>query len=130
MKKRIISIIVALIIVVPIYIIGGVFFDAGVGILAAIAFFETLGLKDSHKPYPTYIHNKLCMFMPIVVNTKPAANNAAAILADNCMFFSTILPPNAAPIPRKNIDKENANCTSLNVQPITVAISVENNENA
>lgn len=55
MKKRIISIIIALIIVVPIYIIGGVFFDAGVGILAAIAFFETLGLKDSHKPYPTYI---------------------------------------------------------------------------
>ena len=55
MKQRIISAIIAIAIVIPLFIIGGVVFKVGVAILAALSFLETLTLKESHKPYPGFI---------------------------------------------------------------------------
>lgn len=55
MKKRVVSAIVAIAIVIPLFLLGGIPFAIGVGIVAAIAYYETLGLKESHKPYPTLI---------------------------------------------------------------------------
>ena len=55
MKKRVISAVVALAIVIPIFIYGGFLFKLGATIVAALGFKETLKLKDSHKPYPLYI---------------------------------------------------------------------------
>ena len=55
MKQRVISAIVAIAIVVPFFIIGGIPFAVAVGVVAAIAYYETLSLKESHKPYPTFI---------------------------------------------------------------------------
>lgn len=52
MKKRIISAIVALIIVVPLIIIGNYFFAFGVAIISMLAYKELIDLKKSHNDYP------------------------------------------------------------------------------
>ena len=52
MKKRIISAIVALIIVVPLIILGNYFFAFGVCVLAILAYKELIDLKKSHNEYP------------------------------------------------------------------------------
>ena len=52
MKKRIISAIVALIIVVPLIILGNYFFAFGVCVIAMLAYKELIDLKKSHNEYP------------------------------------------------------------------------------
>ena len=52
MKTRVISAIVALAIVIPLFIIGKIPFAVGVALLAAQALKETVNLKESHHPYP------------------------------------------------------------------------------
>lgn len=52
MKKRVISAIVALIIVIPLLIIGGVWFNLGVGIIGLIGFDELLKTKSRTKKVP------------------------------------------------------------------------------
>ena len=48
MKQRVISAIVAAIIVIPLFLLGGWVFNAGVVALAALAYFEIINLKESH----------------------------------------------------------------------------------
>ena len=55
MKKRIISAIVALIIVVPLIILGGKPYIIGVGILSVLALKELIDLKKHNKKYPDLI---------------------------------------------------------------------------
>lgn len=55
MKQRIISGLILIAIAIPLFLLGGVVFKVGMVILAALAYKETLALKTSHKPYPTYI---------------------------------------------------------------------------
>ena len=55
MKQRVISAIVAIAIIVPLFLIGGIPFTIGAAIIGGLAFVETLALKESHKPYPAYI---------------------------------------------------------------------------
>lgn len=55
MKKRIISAIVALIIVVPLLIYGGKPFQIGVGILSVLGLKELIDLKKHHKKLPNLI---------------------------------------------------------------------------
>ena len=55
MKTRVISAIVAAIIVVPLVIIGGWVFSLGVAVLAALAFLEIIKLKESHGNLPNII---------------------------------------------------------------------------
>ena len=55
MKKRVISAVIALAIVIPLYLIGGIPYRLGIALLAALAFKETLDLKESHHPYPGII---------------------------------------------------------------------------
>ncbi len=55
MKTRIISAIVALLITVPLIILGGVYFEIGIGVLAALAFKEIVDLPKSHGKYPKFI---------------------------------------------------------------------------
>ena len=52
MKKRIISAIVALIIVVPLIILGNYFFAFGVCVIAMLAYKELIDLKKAHNEYP------------------------------------------------------------------------------
>lgn len=52
MKKRVISAIVALIIVVPLIIVGGKPFEIGVGVLSVLGLKEFIDLKKHHKKIP------------------------------------------------------------------------------
>ncbi len=55
MKKRIISAIVALLIVVPLLLIGDYYWAALVAIIGALGYKEVLDLKKSHNEYPVLI---------------------------------------------------------------------------
>ena len=55
MKKRILSAIVMLIIVIPVIWLGDEVFRIGVGIISLLALKEILDLKKSHKPYPYFV---------------------------------------------------------------------------
>ena len=55
MKKRVISAIVALAIALPIFIFGGFLWKVAAALLSALAFKETINLKESHNKYPLYI---------------------------------------------------------------------------
>lgn len=55
MKTRIISAIVALLIFIPLFIIGGMVFDIAVFILAVLGLKEFLGIKKSKKEIPIFI---------------------------------------------------------------------------
>lgn len=63
MKTRVISAIIALAIVIPLFLIGGFLWEIGVAIITALAYYEILKLKVSHKPYPNII--KLLGFIGI-----------------------------------------------------------------
>ncbi|MEG2457709.1 MAG: phosphatidate cytidylyltransferase [Bacilli bacterium] len=55
MKKRIISGLIALIIVIPLIIVGGIPYYIGVCVLAVLAFRELMGLKEKEKDIPKVI---------------------------------------------------------------------------
>ena len=55
MKQRVISAVVAIIIVVPLLLLGGIPFAIGIGLLGAIALWELLRLRDKKKPYPMVV---------------------------------------------------------------------------
>ena len=52
MKKRIISAVVALIIVLPIIFLGGYAYYAGVGLLSLIGFYEIINVREKEKSIP------------------------------------------------------------------------------
>ena len=64
MKKRIISAIIALVITVPLIILGGIPFQIALMLIAAIAYKEIIDLKQSHKeiPFIMIILGVLAMF--------------------------------------------------------------------
>lgn len=74
MKKRVISAIIAIAIVIPLFIVGGILFKVGAAILAGMAYIETLSLKESHKPYPGFIKvlGFLCLEMLVLSNLDAA----------------------------------------------------------
>ena len=49
MKQRVISAVIALIIVIPLFLIGGIPYSVGVGLIAALAFKEIIDLKENKK---------------------------------------------------------------------------------
>lgn len=55
MKKRVISAIVALIIVIPLLVLGGYWFYGAIGIVGLIAFYELISLRETEKKLPVFI---------------------------------------------------------------------------
>ncbi len=55
MKTRVISAIVAIAIVIPLFLLGGIPFAIGVALISALAYKEIVDLKNSHKSYSTFI---------------------------------------------------------------------------
>ena len=99
MKQRVVSAIVAIIIVVPLLILGGIPFAIGIGALAALAFLETLNLKDSHTAYPTLMKvlGFICLelivfnkytggFVYTGINYLPVALSALTLLIPSIFF--------------------------------------------
>jgi CDP-diglyceride synthetase len=72
MKQRVISAIVAAIIVVPIFLLGGWVFNLGVVVLASLAYLEILKLKESHKNFPNII--RVLGFLALVLVTLSGFN--------------------------------------------------------
>ena len=72
LKVRIISAIVALIIVIPLLIIGGIPYYIGVGIIGIIGFNEMLTLIDKEKKLPTLVKylSMLCFVLFILTGIK------------------------------------------------------------
>ncbi len=70
------------------------------------------------------------MLMPSSVTIRPERKSVVPMIVDSRMFFSTIFPKKAAPMPRKKMPNENAHWTSACVLPIWAAISEENLVNA
>lgn len=69
MKKRVISAIVAALIVIPVCYFGGNYYRIGVGILAVLGFTEFLMAKDNIKEIPNMVKilSYLCLFMFIAL---------------------------------------------------------------
>ena len=67
---------------------------------------------------------------PSAVTHSPDRKSDVPTMVETRMLRSTILPKNAAPMPRKKMPSENANCTSFCVEPMAFAISVEKFVNA
>ena len=59
-----------------------------------------------------------------------ASVSVVPIMVESLMLRSTILPKNAAPMPRKKMPSEKANCTARSLSPMCRAISVEKLVNA
>lgn len=75
LKTRIISAVVALAIVIPLIILGGIFFQIGICIIAVLAFKEMIDLKKSHGEIPplmTFIA-VLCLMFIILSNNVSAS---------------------------------------------------------
>ena len=66
MKVRIISALIAIIIVLPFIIIGGKVYELGVGIVAVLGFIEMLKLKKTHNEFPK-VPTILALFSLILI---------------------------------------------------------------
>lgn len=72
MKKRIVSGLIALIIAVPLILLGGIYFLIGMLCIASIAFKELIDLKESHSKYPfiMMLIGLFSVFILILANNK------------------------------------------------------------
>lgn len=95
MKKRVISAVIALAIVIPLYIIGGIAFRLGVAIIAAQAFRETLKLKESHNPYPGFITGMGFVGTELLVlldNNASFIYTGVSLLSLSIIFLCVLIP--------------------------------------
>ena len=67
MKTRVISAIVALIILVPLIIVGGTAYNIGVYVIALLGLKEFLDIKATKKPFPIFIQFMAYVFMTLVI---------------------------------------------------------------
>ncbi|MBD9085225.1 phosphatidate cytidylyltransferase [bacterium] len=74
MKQRVISAIVALLILVPIFIIGGFVYDAAIIILSLLALREFLKVKETKKELPSFIHFISYIIMTLLVMSGVGTN--------------------------------------------------------
>ena len=80
MKTRIISAIVMLIILVPLIIAGGMWFNIGLYIVSMIALKEFLDIKDSKKPIPSFIRLIAYIFVTLLMLVGINSNSEAYTL--------------------------------------------------
>ena len=95
MKKRVISAVVALAIVIPLYLIGGIPYRLGVALLAALAFKETLDLKESHNPYPTFITGLAFLGTELLVlldNSGAYIYTGFSLMSTSLIFLCLLIP--------------------------------------
>ncbi len=95
MKTRVISAIIAIAIVIPFFILGGIPFAIAVGIVAGMAYIETLKLKESHKPYPTYIKVLGFLCLELIV----FSHLSSSYLFNGVSYLSLCLPALVLTIP-------------------------------
>lgn len=74
MKQRVISAVVAAVIIIPLLILGGVPLSIAIGTLAAIGLWELLRLRDKKNPYPIVIKVLAFVCLELLVFSIPTAN--------------------------------------------------------
>ena len=108
MKKRVISAIVALIIVVPIILIGGYAYYIGVGIISIIGLYELLKVREEEKKIPMII--KGIAAIPYIAMVMSAIHRSNDFGIDHKLLilniFSCLIPLIA--MERKKYDAEDA----------------------
>ena len=95
MKKRVISAVIAIAIIIPLFIIGGIPFATAVALLAAQAYKETMNLKESHKPYPPIIAIMGLLLTVLIVIIHPNASylfNGVEMLLLSSTFLLLMIP--------------------------------------
>ena len=76
MKTRVISAIVALIIIIPIIFYGGIVFEIGVAVIGLIGLWELLKLREGEKKFPLLIKGiTFLSFLAIVILNTGYSNN-------------------------------------------------------
>ena len=91
MKKRVISAVIAIAILIPLFIFGGIPFATAVALLAAQAYKETLNLKESHKPYPPFIAIMGLLFTVLIVILHPHASYLYNGVETTCLALVFLL---------------------------------------
>ena len=99
MKQRVISAVVAALIVIPLLVFGGIPFAVGIALLAAIGLWEILRLKDKETPYPIVVKiiSFICIeifvlnkyegdFINTGINYLPVAISALALLIPSVFY--------------------------------------------
>lgn len=102
MKQRVISAIIVIAIITPLFILGGIPFAVAVGIVAGLAYIETLSLKESHRPYPTYIKVLGFLCLELIV----FSHISSAYIFNGISFLSLAIPALTLTIPAI-FDKKN-----------------------
>ena len=95
MKKRVISAVIALAIVIPLFLIGGIPYRLLIALLAAQAFKETLDLKNSHHPYPGIIAGMALLGTELLVlinNNGSYIYTGFSMLAASLIFLCLLIP--------------------------------------
>ena len=95
MKQRIISALIALIIVIPIIIYGGDIFNIGVYVVALLALKEFMGIKETKKEIPLFVKIMAVVFYTVMIlssfNTTPLTLSMDYRLISG-LFLSFLLP--------------------------------------
>lgn len=88
MKQRLISAIVALIIIIPIFIIGGNLYNLTVYILSLLALKEFIGIRETKKPIPNFI--KFISFIILTLLIIPHMENEELLYAIDLRVISSL----------------------------------------
>ena len=110
MKKRIISAIVALAIIIPLIILGGIPYYIGVGLLSVIAFYEIVSVREKEKKMVLLV--KVMALLSYLVIVLSGVTNGVNFNIDYILFimnlFVCLLP--LIIITKKEYDAEDALC--------------------
>lgn len=94
MKKRIISAIIALIIVIPIIILGGTWFYFGAGVIGLLAYYEVITVKETEKKLPVFI--KSIVMVSFIILMMSSMSNIYDFTIDykllTIILFMSLLP--------------------------------------
>ena len=90
MKQRVISAIVAIIIVVPIVLYGGIPFYLGASVLGLIGFYEMLKARKIERDIPN-IMKIVCMFAFIIIMMDNWGNKVLVFTSNDKLILSILL---------------------------------------
>jgi len=95
MKTRVISAVIAIAILIPLYLLGGIPFTVAICLVAAQAFREITNLKESHKPFSPMItlFGLIGLELIILINfNSQSMIGAISLLAISLIFLCLLIP--------------------------------------
>lgn len=105
MKKRVISAIVALIIVIPILLLGGYWFYLGVGVISVIAFHEITTLREKERKFPLIV--KILSLISFLLLVTSSIKNSVVFKIDYKLITMLMM---VCTLPLLFYDRKKYNC--------------------